>query len=102
MRPPVLDLEKFAEEEAVLVAKQRSIDAERRSHTFFGKTLKVMSSVRSLVGGGLTRRSSRVSGGGSGGGGSSVGPRSVSTGTPVPLLCFPLPPCPCAIPPSAP
>ena len=80
MRPPVLDLEKFAEEEEALVAKQRAIDDERKSHSFFGKTLKVMHSVRSIVGGGLSRRSaaSRVSGEGGGGGSVTGGPRGVS------------------------
>jgi hypothetical protein len=50
MRPPVLDLELFEEEEARRREGEAAVEARRRSATFMGKTLRVMASLRSLAG----------------------------------------------------
>jgi hypothetical protein len=64
MRPPVLDLEKFEEDEQKIKARIASLNDNRQAHTFFGKTKRVLGSVRSIgasVFGGTTQRSGRHS-----------------------------------------
>ena len=62
MRPPVLDVEKFAEDEAKLKAKLKAAADERQSHTFLGKTKRLLGSVRSIGASTLRAVSRRHSG----------------------------------------